>query len=253
MSSTHGKLHQQSRRDLALAPVSLASSNATGPYMGMAGYEKALFPFYCAAVANAATVVAQVMKATDKNGTGGTALTDAEATITGSARAKKALLTGNTIADGDTVVDVIATLPNGDEFAQTFTCEDTDPDIDAGQYASGANDTAACVELAAAINHLLGDYIKATPSTSTVILEPVEQANGDLPVISLENAHATIVPSTLNAEGFVEIDASQLGEGYTHVALKLTTTGTIVVFGELVRGGGQAGSTVPNVAASTVL
>lgn len=253
---TGGKIKEQHRGDLALRPVSLASTSGVGAYFTMKGYTKALFRFYAAAVANAVTVVAQVLKATDKNGTGSTDLTSATATITGSSKAKRALLTGNTIVDTSTVVTIAARLPNGDETSQLFTCKDTDPDIDAGEYASGANDTAACVELAAAINHLLGTLIKATPSSATVILEPVEQTNGDRPVITLSGAHSSIVPSTLEAEGLIEIDASSLGDGFTHVALELTTGGTIVVAGVIERAGesgGRSGNVVTNVAGETVL
>lgn len=239
---TAGKIIEQVKADLALLPKSVATSNETGAYFSMKEYGKALFVFAAAAIAATKTVVAQVMKAADGVGTGATALTGATATITANTAVKKALLTGNTIADEDTVVTI-----NG----VVFSCEDTSPDIDAGEFASGANDTAACVELAAAINHLLPD-IKATPSTSTVILELREPGTGS---ITIEDAHSTIVPSTLEAEGYVEVDASQLGDGFSHVALKLTTDATIVVSGQVIRsgaGGGQP-TPVPFVAAAKVL
>jgi hypothetical protein len=249
---TSGKISEHIKVDVGVEPVSLASTNDTGAYHSMMGWKRACFVFAAAAMAATKTVVAQVMKATDGIATGATALTSAAATITACVKATKALLTGNTIADEDTVVTVSVLKDGASVSSVIYSCEDTDPDIDAGEFGSGANDTAACVELAAAINHLQGDYLKATASTTTVILavkEPGEYT------ISLSDAHATIVPSTLEAIGYVEVDAAQLGAGYTHVALKLTTDATIVVGATLVReglGGGRS-ATTQQVAAGTVL
>lgn len=227
---THGKLSDALKVDLAVLPKSVASGPETGAYFNLkdAG-RKALFWFKAATMAATKTVVAQVMKAKDGVATGATALTGATATITANTNVKKALLTANTIADGDSVVTVNGTV---------FTCEDTTPDIDAGEFASGADDDAACVNLAAAINHLLGDTLVATASTSPAVVTLEVKEPGDA-TITVEDAHSTIVLSTLEAEGYVEIDASDLGDEYTHAALKLTTDATIVVAGVLIRGDGR--------------
>jgi len=238
---TNGKLSEHIKIDSALNPISLATTNATGGYHGMKGWKRALFKMNAAAIADTVTAIAQVMEATDAAATGAQVLTGAAATITGSLRATRALLTGNTIVDGTTTVTVTAHKRNGDDESAVFICEDTTPDIDAGEFASGANDTAAMVELAAAINHLLGDWILATPSTTTCILTAAEP--GEV-VISLTACDATIVPSTLEAIAIVEIDAAQLSAGYSHVALRATTGGTIVVAGELTREEATGGGAV---------
>lgn len=246
------KLSEHVKIDSALAPVSLATTNATGGYHRLQRWKRALFKFNAAAIADTVTVVAQVMEAKTAAAGAAQALTSALATITGSLLATKALLTGNTIVDATTTCTVTATKRDGTTSAATFICEDTTPDIDAGEFASGANDTAACVELAAAINHLLGDYILATASGGTVILTALEP--GEV-VISLTLCDSTIVPSTLEAIGYVEVDAAQLTALFTHVALKVTTGGTIVCAAELIRegaGGGQAVGTQV-VAAAKVL
>lgn len=240
---TSGKLSEHVKVDVALEPVSLASTNKTGGYHSLKGYKRALFAFKAATIAATKTVVAQVMKAQDAVGTAAAALTGATATITANASVTKALLTAATIVDGDSTVTVNGTV---------FTCEDTTPDIDSGEFASGADDTAAAANLAAAINHLLGTTLLASAAAGVVTLtakEPGEAA------ITITAAHATIVPSTVEALGYVEVDAAQLGSGFTHAALKLTTDATIVVEGTLVREGLSAGNAAPTqqVAASKVL
>ena len=238
---TSQKLSEHVKIDSALAPISLATTNGTGGYHPLSRWKRALFKFNAAAIADTKTVVAQVMEAKSAAAGSAQALTGAVATITGSLLATKALLTGNTIVDTTTVCTITATKRDGTTVSALFTCEDTTPDIDAGEYASGANDTAACVNLAAAIANLLGDYILATASTSTVIL--TAKNPGEV-VISLTLCDATIVPSTLEAIGYVEIDAAQLTALYTHAALKVTTTATIVCAAELAREGGTGGQSV---------
>ncbi len=227
MSASSGKVIDQMQVDLAVLPKSLATTSETGAFFSMAGFGKAVFLFAAATIADTKTVVAQVRKA--KTAAGGSAddLAGAALTITANTAVKKALLTANTIADEDSVVTI-----NG----VTFSCEDTTPDIDAGEFDSGANDTAACVNLAAAINHLLGDTLLAVPSTTTVILTAKEPGET---TITIEDAHATIVPSTLEAQGKIEVDLADLEPDFTHLALKLTTDATIVVSATLLRSEGR--------------
>jgi hypothetical protein len=234
---TQGKLSDHVKIDCAVKAQSLASTNATGEYHPMKDRKSALFVINANAMANAATVVGQVYQAQDAAATGAKAITNAAATITATTKMTSALLTGNTIVDTTTVFTL-----NG----QLFTCIDTDPDIDSGEYISGSTDTDACVQLAAAINHLL-PKLRAVASTSTVILtsrEPGEE------YITITGAHASIVPSGLTAVAYIEVDPASLDidGGFTHVALKLTTVGTIVVGAHLLSE--QRYSPVQKVAAS---
>lgn len=240
---TSGKLTEHVKIDVAMEPISIASGNNTGAYHSMKGMKRAVFAFFAAAMADTKTVVAQVFEAKTAAAGSAQALTSAAATITSPAAMTKGLLTASTIVTTDSVVTINGTV---------FTCEDTTPDEDAGEFASGANDTAACVNLAAVINHLLGTTILATASTTTVILTSLEPG---VTAITITAAHATIVPSALEVMGYVEIDAAQLTALYSHVALKLTTDATIVVGATLLRNGEGGGKAKPTqvVAASKVL
>lgn len=246
---TSGHISEHVKNDVGILPKSLASTSETGAYFSLADYTKALFTYFAAAMANGDTVVAQVMEAKDAAGTDAQALTGATATITATTKATKALLTGNTIADGTTVVTVTAVDEDGNTDAVTYTCQDTNPDQSAGEFASGANDTEACANLANAINALQGDRLLATASSDTVILTSKEPGKH---TITLSDAHSTIVPSVLEAQGFVEVDHMDLSDGYSHVALKLTTDATIVVGAACTRTGGRFGHKQA-VAASKVL
>ncbi len=234
---TAGNLSEHIKNDVGLRPVSLATTNATGQYYTMAEFKKALFTFFAAAIADTKTVVAQVMEAQDSAGTGGTALTGATATITSPVKATRANLAGNTIVNDTTTVTITATDEDGEETTFTFTAAAT-PDLDAGEFDAGASDTAACANLAATINHLFGDKLLGTGSTSNCIVTSKEPGKY---TITLSDADSTIVPSILDAQGYIEVDASKLSDGFTHLALKITTDATIVVGACLTRSGGRFG------------
>lgn len=241
--NTSGKLTEHVKIDVAMEPISIASGNNTGGYHSMKGFKRAVFAFVAAAMADTKTVAAQVFEAKTAAAGSAAALTGAVATITSPAAMTKGLLTGNTIATASTVVTINGTV---------FTCEDSSPDEDAGEFASGANDTAACVNLAAVINTLLGTTILATASTTTVILTSLEPG---VTAITITDAHATIIPSALEVLGYVEVDAAQLTALFSHVALKLTTDATIICAATLLRDGEGGGKAAPTqvVAASKVL
>lgn len=250
--NTAGKITEKVKGDVALLPISLATTNDTGPYFPMKGYKRAAFWFSAAAMADTETVIAQIFEAKTAVGGSAAALTSAAATITSPVGAAEALLTASTIVDEDSVVTVTATRKDGTTSVQIYSCEDTTPDQSAGEFASGANDTAACVNLAATINALQGDDVLATASTTTVILSAAQPGNVK---ITISAAHATIVPSILEAVGYVEVDAAQMTALFTHLALKVTTSATIVVAGHLERMGEAGGNEQPGqlVAAAKVL
>lgn len=231
------KISDKVKLDTALSPRSLASTNATGQYHPMKDYERAAFVFSAKDMADAKTVVAQVYQATDAEGTSAKVITNAAATITCPAGVTSATVTATAVTDGDVI-----TIND-----QVFTCEDTDPDIDEGQFDSGADDTAAMANLATAINHLLPD-LYATSSLGVLTVKARERGEA---TVTIADATGTMVPAALEAIGYIEIEPSflDLDGGFTHVALKLTTNATIVVAADLLRQGGRY-SPVQQVGAS---
>lgn len=235
------KLNEMLKVDLAVDPQSLASSNDTGAYHSLAGYKRALFYFNAAAIADGQTVVAQIMEAQDNIGTGAAALTGATATITSPAKLTKGLFTASTIVDTDHVVVQIFDETGTSVSSQTYTAEDTTPDATAGEFATGADDDAAMVNLAVVVNSLQGTYLQAVAGTSICTLNVREPGKYTM---TLTGHTTTVVASALEAAGYVEVDAAQLSSGFSHVACKLTTDATIVVGATLLREGLTGGQAI---------
>lgn len=236
MDTSH-KLFEAAKIDVAVEPISLASTAKTGPFYNAAELRQLLFAFQAAAMADGKTVVAQVLQATDRDGTASKDITNAVATITATAAMTEATVTASTVVDGDaiTIGGVV------------FTAEDTTPDADLGEYDTGADDTAAMANLAVVVNKLL-PKVKATSAAAVLTLvasEPGEET------ITITDDAGTLTPAGLKANGFVEIKPDFLDHenGFTHVALKLTTDATIVVGATLVRSSARTG-VVQKVAAS---
>jgi len=246
----NSKIVNHSKFDTAVAPESVATSNTTGDYFNLEKYQRACFFFSSAAMAKGDTVVAQILKATDGEGAGSASLSGAAATITALANAKKVLMTANTIVDATTTFVLTVKDKSGATVStQTYICEDTAPDSTLGQFASGADDDAAIDNLKAVVNSQQGDYVVASSSGDPLTISVKEPGEHSLTITGDE---ATLVPSNLEAEGYVEIAAEDLGDGFTHAALDLTTDATILVGGTLERKGSRY--TVGHaVAASTEL
>jgi hypothetical protein len=193
------------------------------------------------------------MEAKDGIGTSAQALTSAAATVTANTKMTKGLYTANTVVDTNTVTITVYDESGTAVSTQVYLCEDTTPDATAGEFASGANDAAAMVNFAAVINGLQGDYLQAVAGSGpdVVTLNVKEPGKYTVTMTTI----ATLIASGLEAAGYVEVDAAQLSSTYTHVALKLTTTDTIVVGGTLVREGLTRGNNRAGqaVAAGTVL
>ena len=235
MSQTHGKFVEHNKVDLGMAPTSLASTAKTGPYYSMANYTKAAFLVMVAAIADTKTVIAQVLQASDAAATGAKVITGAVATITSPLLASKILITTTTVID--TNVITVTTTRNGIASVQIFTCEDTTPVAADGEFASGANDTAAMVNLAAVINSLLPDCL-AVPSTNTITITSRDPGRV---VIGITAATGTMVPSIVECAAYVEIEDTWLDDDndFDHVAIRVTTDATIVCSSTLVRAGGR--------------
>lgn len=224
---TNQKIAQSIKTDIAQEPVSLASTVAVGEFYSGADFRKHAYHVIAGAMAAAETVVAQVRKATDALGTGPADLALAVATITGNTNVQEILLNFGTIIDTDAVTI------NG----QLYTAEDTTPVAASGEFATGADDDAAMVNLAAVIALLQPELLLVpTGSGGTGTLtskEPGEQT------VTAVAADATIVVTTVKAGAIIEFDSNDLEAGSaSHHAIELTTVGTIIAGAVLERGQG---------------
>lgn len=223
------KLSDLLKIDTAFTPLSRTSGNSTGEYFSLKDYRKALFIVSCATVADTYAVAAQVMQATNAAAGSAKAVTNALTTITANTKVQSALLTTRSVAAADvvTINGLVFTGGTATVLAtRTFKADGNDAD-DATALCACINDPTYGVP-----------GVLATLATDTVVLTAIEP--GDMS-ITVSDESGTIVTSTTKGTAFVEVDASALdiANDFTHVALKITTTSTVVVSAALVRGDGR--------------
>ena len=213
--------------DVGLQAVSLATANQTGPYYRMDLYRKALFVFNAATMAAAATVIAQIYQATNAAAGSAKVVTKGVATITANIKAKRVLLTTRSCVATDSIII------NG----LTFTAS-TSQVLATRTWKADGNDAADATSLVACINDATYGVpgVLATLSTDVVYLTATEPGDAYITIGTIVGG--TIVPSTIYADGFVEINAADLDDanGFDHIAVNLATVGTIVTGAMLIRG-----------------
>ena len=231
-------LSEELKIDTGLIPTAALNGAATGPYYSLADYGKALFIAEIGAMAATVTCALQAVQAKDGDGTDWKDITDLTATITANAGVDVATLTLAAVQVGDVVT------VNGITFKAATAADLKDNVFDQ----SGDNDADAA-SLAAAINHANGvPGVTAEASGAVVTLTPTEPG---VATITIADPSGTITPATVRAIGYLEVDASMLDaeDGFTHVALKVTTSAAAPTAAVLVRGRGRY-SPVQAVAAS---
>lgn len=236
--TSSGKLFDKVKVDNGLLPKSLASTNDTGEFHPMADHERAAFLCQVAAMAAGNTAAFQVRQATDGAGAGAKDVTNALATITANSGVAAATVTATTVVNNNTIII------NG----VTFTAKTSGAVQANGEFNLGASDTDAMANLAATINALL-PKLRATSSTN--VLTVVARDPGE-EKITFGAMSGTLVAATLRAAALVEIERSFLDHknGFNYVAIKCTTSGTVVCSAGLIRGGPSRYSPVQKLAAS---
>lgn len=222
------KLSDNLKIDIGVVASSIASTYVTGAYYRMDNFRKALFTINAAVMAATKTVVAQVYQATNAAAGSAKVITKATCTITANSKAKGVTLTPRSATSGDSVII------NG----LTFTGASATTLANREWIATG-NDAADATALCACINDATYGVpgVLATLSTDVVILTATEPGDASITIGTIVGG--TITASTNRADGFIEIDASDLdtANGFNHVALRLTTDATIVCGSSLIRGG----------------
>lgn len=223
--------------------IGLTSSNlngaGTGPYYPMGKYGKALFVVECGAMAAATTAIIQVMQAQDAAGAGVKAITNNTATMTANTDVAAATLTVNAVQAGDVVT------VNGLTFTAAAAA-----DLAKRVFLAGANGATAD-SLAAAINHPVAGVPGITAASNGVAVVTLTAAEPGENNITITGASGTITPATLRAVGYVECDAAFLDtvNGFSHVALRVTTNAATQTGAVLLRGQGRF-SPIQTVAAA---
>jgi len=190
-------------------------------YYSLRDYGKIAFAFIIDTMAAAAQVVATIIEATSNAGAGAVAIATATATITANTLANVVTIVCTTVLNTETVVI------NGVTFTGAAA-----PDLPNHVFDRSGGDAATAASLAAAVNHAAaqvhflaagGAITAAVLAGQTVTLWPTEAGVGSLTVVA---GAATMVVATVEAIGFIEIDATALTAGFDHVALQLVGAAT---------------------------
>lgn len=220
------KLYEEVKIDIGLAPVSLATTNATGEYFCLADYRKGLAVLQVAAMAATKTAKLEVYEATNAGAGSAQLLPSATVTITANALVASMTLTLATCLNTHTVVI------NG----LTFTAHTDTTTVADREFSISGNDTADAAELVICINDPTYGVPGCTASSALGVVTLISTVPGAV-VFTVTETGATITLATLHAQAYIELDALSLTANFTHVACKVTTDATIVVAAMLLRGG----------------
>jgi hypothetical protein len=207
------KLYEKTKVDTALTPQALATSNATGPYFDMQGYDSALFILTAAAMASGKTAKIEIMGNSVAGSSGAAAISGYTATITAPTKVTIGKIYVNTPDNDD------ACTVNGVTFTKKAAKDDDE------------NEFTSVAELVAQINAAgLGLTAAVTDTNYATIISTVPGAVA----ITLTTTDATkLAISSEEAVAYVEVTESA---GKRWLAAKVTTDATITVGVTLIRG-----------------
>jgi hypothetical protein len=222
------KLSDVLKIDVGVTPTSIASTNLTGSYYRMDNFRKALFCIEIAIIAATKTIVAQIYQATDALAGSAKVITKAIATFTANIKAKCVLLTTRSCVATDSIIINGLTFTGG-----------TSEVLASRQWKADGNDAADATSLCNCINDATYGVpgVLATLATDTVVLTAIEPGDAYITIGTIVGG--TITPSTLRADMFVEVDATDLdtANGFDHVALNISSPAATVICGAtLIRG-----------------
>ena len=229
------RLFEEVKIDIGLVSQALNNTNATGKYHDMSEYRSALGVLNGGAMAATKTSKIELYEAKDVDGTDAQLIAGAAATITANALVTEATVDLTSVANTDVVTI------NGVSFTKAAsTVEASRTFADAAGLVSCVNDATYGVP-----------GVKASANVAVVTLQAVEPGTALITVSKTENA-GTIALATTKAQAYVEIEAPDLSDGYSHVACKVTTTANSVVSAVLLRGKAR-GEIEQKVGSSAVL
>ena len=163
-----------------------------------------------------------VLEATDAAVTGARNIGNAAATptVTLERVADGCIANANVVQLTLVTVDVgdVVTI-NGVEFTAAAAT-----DLDANEFDQTGTDTEDAVELVACINNALPNLV-ATNAAGVVTIQSREPGKETITVEGI-NDLTNIVPVTVEVTGIIEVDASALSDGYTHVFPRAVTSAT---------------------------
>ena len=131
------------------------------------------------------------------------------------------------IANASIVQLTLVTAANGDVVTINgieFTAHTDTTDLTINQFSIAGTDTEDAVEFCLVVNNALPDLI-ATNTAGVVTIQSRIPGVATITVTDI-NDITNIVPVTVEVTGIIEVDASALSDGYTHVFPRAVTSAT---------------------------
>jgi hypothetical protein len=207
--------------DIGVVSQTISNSNDTGRYYDMSKYRRALAILNVGAMAASKAAKIEFYQATDASGTGAKLMTSTAAEITANADVAVATVDLTSAAATDVVTI------NGVTFTMAAATSAADR-----KFADAAG-------LETCINHATYGVDGVTASDAgTVVTVTATDPGEKLLTVSATNGSGTVTVATTQAVAFSEVDVSSmdLANGFTHLAVKATSTATGGVSVVLVRG-----------------
>lgn len=219
------KIFEEKKLDVGMVAQVIDNSNVTGKYHNMAGYRSLMAVMNIGAMAKTKTAVMQLYQA--KNAEAGSAkvITVGVCELTANVLCTHLQVTLATVLNGETITI------NG----LLFTAHTDTTVVADRQFSIATSDTAAATELCVCINDLTYGVPGVLAESTLGVVQLTSESPGET-LITAVSSDATFTVVTVEAQSYVEIDPLILDAGFTHVAIKITSTATGSVSATLIRG-----------------
>jgi len=216
--------YEDSKIDIGLVAQALDNSNVTGKYHPMTEFRSALAILSGGAMAKTKTTKIEILEA--KNASAGSAqsLTSHEATITANVLVTELTIALDTVLNGETI----------DINGLTFTGHTDTTTVASREFSISGTNAQDADELCTCINDPTYGVPGVTASNNAGTITLVSTVPGAT-LITAVSSDATFTVATTKAQAYVDLAELKLTAGYTHIAIKVTSTATGTVAVVLIR------------------
>ncbi len=217
------RLSEEVKFDIGLAPQALDNNNVTGKYFPLAMFFAAVAKLALTAMAAGTTAIVEFLQAQDAAGTNAKGIPTtvgqtAIATITANVLVNEMTVTVGAPNNGDTITI------NGVVFTK------------AAATAAATREFADAAGLETCVNSAAYGVPGITASNNAGVVTLRSTVPGHTAITAAKTGAALTLATTL-AQAYIDLlrEALDTTQGYTHVAVKVTTTATSVIGVELLR------------------
>jgi len=214
--------YEDSKIDVGLVSQALNNTNITGKYHAMKEFRSALAVLSGGPMAVTKTTKLEILEAT--NAAAGSAQSLTDCLITANVLVTELTITLATVLNTETIII------NG----LTFTAHTDTTTVADREFSISGNDTADAAELVTCINDPTYGVPGVTASNAAAVITLVSTDPGAT-LLTVTSGDATFTIATTKAQAYVDIRGLVLSAGFSHIAIKVTTTANSHVAAVLIR------------------